>query len=255
MTTSSTPTTTKPTSPFHSYRNHDNPPFQPNHLVTLQWYQPSHIWRIKLTRKGAAYLREHYPNTTDEELLQQLGVPISLSTLHRIALKMHLHKSQEHKQRIQARAAKRAQAICIAFGLYEAQKGKPVPGHEKNFFKPGQSRLDRYGAEKEAAIVAKIKKTRAALIRRERLRILSGEPQRTHLRLTSNKYASFARHRLLRIHHYQLAPHQDDPIAPTTFTWDSHTTRRPILEERYATLHHFRFIPPLGDDALGDDAS
>ena len=228
---------------FRRYRDPDHPPFQPNDYVTLTWGRKNSLWVVSLTRRGAKFLRDHFADTPDDELIRQLGAPISYATFRRLVAKMHLRKSKAYMQRIQAYAVERSRIICTAFGIYEAMRGKPIPGHEKHAFKPGQSRRDRYGDEKEAAICAKISKTRRALIRRERLRILSGEPQRTRLLLTRDKPAYNARARLIHTYHYR--PTEPGTIAPTTFTWDEHTTRRPKLEERYAQRHHFQFIPPL----------
>lgn len=233
----------KPTDTFRRYRDPNHPPFQPNDYVTLSWGRKNSLWVISLTRRGAKYLRDHFADTPDEELIRQLGAPISYTTFRRIVTKMHLRKSKAHLQRIQAHAAERAHVICTAFGIYEARRGQPVPGHEKNGFKPGISRRDRYGDEMEAAICAKISKSKQSLIRRERLRILSGEPQQTRLNLTREGAATYnARARLLHTHHYR--PTEPDIVAPTTFTWDEHTHRRPKLEESYAKRFRFQFIPP-----------
>lgn len=47
-----------------------------------------------LTEEQVAFIREHYKNTTNEDIAKQLG--ISRSTVCRIATKYHLRKTKEH---------------------------------------------------------------------------------------------------------------------------------------------------------------
>lgn len=258
MTTNEKPTTA-PKSKFHGwrYRDPDHMPYEPSTYVTYEWRHHPGIWQIKLTAKGRKLLRTIYPDHKDVDVMAQLGVPISRTAFKRIVRSLKLHKSAAHMAAMRDIAQRRAKVISLAFGLYE-EKSRRMKGHVigdgSTCFKPGETNATRYGAERAKAIHQKIGLTRRAIFRRERLRILSGEPQQTHLLIGLKRPASCARHRLLRVNHY--LPADPEAYAPTSFTWDEHTRRRPLLEERYAHRHDFRFIPPQDirhDEAEADD--
>ena len=219
-------------------------PHEPSPYVTYEWH--SQCWKTTLTPAGRKFMRQHYPDSRDEDLIPQLGVPIGRRTYIRLARRLKLRKSAAHMAAMRHKAMKQAYAINLAFGLFEERsrqlKGRRIPGAEKHQFKPGETHADRYGEERAREIYAKTAATHRSLIRRERLRVLSGEPQQTHLRVMRHEAASSARYRLLRIHHYR--PADPEESVPTSFTWDADTTRRPRLEERYARRHDFRFLPP-----------
>lgn len=237
------------------YRDPDHMPYEPSPYVTYEWRHHPGIWGIKLTAKGRKLLRDIYPDHKDADVMAQLGVPISRTAFKRIARRLKLHKSAAHMAAMRDLAQKRAKVISLAFGIYE-ERSRRMKGHVigdgSTCFKPGETNATRYGAERAKAIHKKIGLTRRAIYRRERLRILSGEPQQTHLRIGLNRPATSARHKLLRICHY--LPADPEAFVPTAFTWDEHTRRRPRLEERYAHRFDFRFIPPQDVEAdEGDD--
>ena len=143
-----------------------------------------------LTEKEVAWIARHYQHTKNEDILRKFGIGECL--LHRIARKYGLKKSRQFMKKVVDANNKSAIAVCREYGLYEKNaesarrqwaeynaKGKP---HNMGFQK-GQSNKDRFGEKRFSEIIAKATATRNETIRKERMRIRWGLPQKTNMKL------------------------------------------------------------------------
>ncbi|MGN1211361.1 MAG: hypothetical protein ACI4TM_06720 [Candidatus Cryptobacteroides sp.] len=138
----------------------------------------------ELTDKELDWLVKKFGNTDNWELADQLG--ISESTLHRLARRFGLKKSKAFMRRCQQESAKAAKYIRDKYGLNEAQRGvysENLQKGKKYQFKAGLNNRQRNGEENERNRIISSTITRRETIRRERLRIKAGLPQKTKLKL------------------------------------------------------------------------
>lgn len=139
------------------------------------------------------YLKAHFADTKNAELAAHLRC--GETTLHRTARKMGLKKSAEHMKRCQRHTAEQAAKANRASGG-NAGKANLLKYGTKYQFKKGTTNADRLGVEAEKRRMQKAVISRNETIRRERMRINWGLPQRTRLKLTSNKSQIYTRHAL-----------------------------------------------------------
>ena len=133
---------------------------------------------IFLDSKQRAWLEKHYKHTKNDDIAQRFG--ISRSSVHRIAKRMGLQKSQHYMKKIQNEAAAKAKESHLNNGTYNP-KGFKIPRSEEFQFKKGVTSLQRLGAKREKERIAKSMETRKQLYKVERARVLFGLPQQTKL--------------------------------------------------------------------------
>lgn len=136
--------------------------------------------KITLTDKQTAWLVKHFKHTKNAEIAERLG--ISESSLHRMARSLGLKKTRQFQAKCQEAAAKAADLSHRINGTYP-KKGYRIPRSEEFQFKSGVSNIERLGARKEAARLAKVHESLSKTRRLERGRALFGLPQQTKLRV------------------------------------------------------------------------
>ena len=186
--------------------------------------------KIILTEQQEKWMIDHYPNTTNDECAEHLG--IGKTTVIRIALRMGLAKTDAHKLEVR----KKAQEKAKAYHLLHPRKGisMTIPNSEKHRFKKGESFADRYGEEAEKERAKKVRETRQAIIRSERARIMFGLPQRTKIKLVRTPTKRRNQKWYLRTRGYII----DDNTR--TAYYNEHTERCHIIEHRG---EYFQFKP------------
>lgn len=189
-----------------------------------------------LTEKEQAWLIRHYKNTKNADILQRFG--IGESQLHRLARKLGLKKTRQQMKKMQHEATIEAREVCNKYGVYEEtrkrmkqvmagykERGERYPGS----FQPGVTNVQRLGKRRERERIMKAHKTRNESIRKDRVRIHFGLPQKLRLKIHYNGYTETYRkksvHRnLFRKHNYIVERGSDD------IYYDEQTDRRPRME-------------------------
>lgn len=135
--------------------------------------------KIKLKWGGVKWLKEHYANMKNDEIMKVLGV--KHSTLHRFVRQYGLKKSKEFMQMCQQGACKAARAkgeatnyIANRLGAQRYAAYCKANGIKNNGFKKGQTNVERYGAERWAQIMAKAYATRQKTLERDHRRVALG---------------------------------------------------------------------------------
>lgn len=189
-----------------------------------------------LSDKDLAWFIRHYKHTKNADIMQRLG--IGESTLHRLARKHGLKKSRQHMRKAQAEASAAAREVCVRYGIYEETRqrmtvkmqemyarGEYIPGS----FMPGVTNEQRLGPKRNRERIEKARSTRNESIRKDRVRIHFGLPQKLKLKLNYNGYTEAHRkktiHRnLFRKHNYIVERGSDEVY------YDELTDRRPNME-------------------------
>ena len=204
--------------------------------------------RFHVTEKQEQYIIRHFSNTKNSVLLEKLG--IGEASLHRIARKHGLKKTKQFIRKMRQENCMKAREVCIRYGVYEdtrermrekmndlIRRGEPIPGT----FVKGQSNKDRFSTKRFREIMEKTRTKRIETIRKERLRMRWGLPQKTRMIIfpeecrKSRKDKSVHRH-LFRKYNYIVGRGEDD------IYYDEETERRPLME---ANAHRYglRILP------------
>lgn len=155
-----------------------------------------------LTEKEVQWIVRHYRHTKNDDIMAKFG--IGENSLHRVARKYGLTKSRQHMKKMQWNATCHAHEACRRYGVYEEAsirmkqeaeerkaRGERIPGS----FMPGQSNRDRMSKKRFKECYERIHEKRRETIRKERLRIKWGLPQKTRLNLNYNGYTDKDRKR------------------------------------------------------------
>lgn len=125
------------------------------------------------------YLRAHYADTKNAELLVAVGLPKnSYRTLRRLASELGLRKSEAFMTACQRHAAKCAGDALRGVGNAGKRNLLLSVPHR---FKPGVTNMERLGAEGERRRAEKSAASRRETVRKERIRIKWGLEQRTRM--------------------------------------------------------------------------
>ena len=132
--------------------------------------------KIVMTPKQEAWMRKHFKNTPNDEILAKFGW--SHSTMHRFARQLGLTKTKRYMKKCQAHTTACAKASHLRNGTYPP-KGYIIPRSEEFRFKPGHKETEAHKRKR----VAKATETMRQIRKEERARINWGFPQQTKLRL------------------------------------------------------------------------
>lgn len=200
--------------------------------------------QLMLTDLGEEHLRQHYADTKNRELATLYG--ISPCTIYKLSRQRGLAKSQKFMEEVIYAQGKRNMRVANMLNNWPP-KGYVIPNSEKHQFKKGHKSLrEQLGEERYEAMAQRRKAKRARTVRMERFRILSGEPQRTKLKLGSEPYGrkrKDARQRL-RLHGY-IPEHEGRGVL--LYLYSEQTQRSALIEQRYARLG-FSFAPLKSDN-------
>lgn len=190
-----------------------------------------------LTEKEVQWIVRHYRHTKNDDIMAKFG--IGENSLHRVARKYGLTKSRQHMKKMQWNATCHAHEACRRYGVYEETsirmkkeaeerkaRGERIPGS----FMPGQSNRDRLTKKRFKECYERIHEKRRETIRKERLRIKWGLPQKTKMKLVSGGRKRACYRHLLRKKNYIVGRGENDVY------YDEHTDRRPKME---ANAHKF----------------
>ena len=147
------------------------------------------------TSEQERWMREHYAITMNRECANHLGT--SMRTMIRYARELGLEKDPDFVRELWRDNCK----LMADANRGEGNRGKinllkyGVPFR----FKPGTTNVQRLGVEGGRKRLAKAHARRNETIRKERLRINWGLPQRTKMRLVKNRKATQTRYSLKRM--------------------------------------------------------
>ena len=186
----------------------------------------------QLTEKETGWIVRHYRRTKNADIMEKYG--IGESALYRVARKYGLKKSRQQMKKTQANATAAAHQACKDYGIYEETRerqtraaaerrarGERIPGS----FMPGESNRTRFGRKRFAQIIAKATATRNESIRKDRMRIRWGLPQKTKLKLVGGGHQRACHRYLFRKHGYIV------PRGSNEVYYDNDTTRSVQMEQ------------------------
>lgn len=135
---------------------------------------PKDFTPVVLTEAAQEWIIKHFKHTKNAEIAQRFG--ISQEWLHRFARKHGLKKTPQFFRKCQLATAQAAKASHLKNGTYPP-KGFEIPN--RHTFQKGH----KLNPASEAKRKESLRRARAALMERERLRIALGEPQQTKIKL------------------------------------------------------------------------
>lgn len=201
-----------------------------------------------LTEKEVGWIIRHYQHTKNEDIMRKFG--IGESSLHRIARKHGLKKSRQQMKKTQQEATQAAWQACKDYGVYEeasrrmtekmkamSARGEYIPGS----FMPGQSNKDRLTPKRFKECIEKGRKKRNETIRKERVRIHWGLPQKTKIKLTYDGYNETHRRKTNHRHLFRKYGYIVERGGDTVY-YDEETVRHPKMEAN-AHLYGLRVVP------------
>lgn len=190
-----------------------------------------------LTEKQEGWIIRHYKNTKNSDIMEKFG--IGEATLHRLARKHDLKKTKQFTKKMQAAATAAAYEDCRDYGVYEesSRRQKILAAERKargeripSSFMPGQSNKDRLSPKRFKECIAKSRAKRNESIRKDRIRIHFGLPQKLKMKLHYLGYSAVHRkksiHRHLFRKHGYIVEYGDD-----TCYYTSETKRHPKMEK------------------------
>lgn len=189
-----------------------------------------------LKEREVKWIINHFKHTKNEDIMRKYG--IGESQLHRIARKYGLKKSRQFTKKAQMNATEAAHKANKEYGIYEQTRermkreaaerkarGERIPGS----FKPGESNKDRLSPKRFKQCIEKSRQARNETIRKERIRIHWGLPQKTKMNLSYNGYDAWQRkksiHRNLFRKHGYIVEYGDDTVY-----YDDQTLRHHKME-------------------------
>lgn len=189
-----------------------------------------------LKEKEVQWIIRHFKHTKNEDIMRKYG--IGESQLHRVARKYGLKKSRQFTKKAQRNATMAAREACKEYGIYEQTRermkreaaerkarGERIPGS----FMPGESNKDRLSPKRFRECIEKTRQKRNETIRKDKIRIHFGLPQKSKIHLHYNGYDAWQRkksvHRHLFRKHGYIVEHGDDTVY-----YDDDTQRHPIME-------------------------
>lgn len=204
------------------------------------WYRGK-FRKVVLTEYGEKYLRNHFPNTRNEVLMQKMD--ISFSTLHRFARQLGLTKTKQFMHKMQANATEFALQAWKALPSAERQRRieigvKNFEGHKERIWEDMRRRplLKRLSIKRQKEVIEKIRTKRNESIASDKRRILFGLPQRTKMKLVKASSAKInARLRMVKVYKWDCGRGSSDFYEKET------TVRNDVLEAKYARMYGFRF--------------
>lgn len=142
-------------------------------------YRPKITW----TDEKLGLLKELFPFTFNCEIAKKLGISKTAVNVKARALGLKKEDGFLDKRR-QEITRMATEKLKIIYNPFRGKKGWCVPGGEKTQFKPGNLSVMSYDPE----VVQRSRLSRMETIRREKLRIKIGLPQKTRLRLSDKHY-------------------------------------------------------------------
>ncbi len=204
-----------------------------------------------LDEKEVQWIVKHYKHTKNEDIMRRFD--IGESTLHRIARKHGLKKSRQQMRKTQAATTEAARQTCVTYGVYERtaermrkkmrelyDRGEYVPGG----FRPGESNKDRMSPKRFREMVAKAQAKRNESIRKDRIRLNWGLPQKLKLKISITDKKT--RNRKI---YYRWMLHKRNYIVERggmTVWYDEETDRYEPLEQR-AKAQGFTIVSDMDD--------
>jgi len=206
----------------------------------------THGTHHRLTEREVHWIVRHFHNTRNSDIIAKYG--IGESTLHRVARKYGLKKTDRFMRKMQREAVEHSQAAFKEHGEREraAERARQQWAERKRMgdygnvgFKKGESNKTRMSPRRYKAMLQKAQAKRNETIRRDRIRIHWGlEPKTKLVTQWENK-------RDWRKYHYRYkfrqAGYAVDPDSRDVYYF-ADTVRHPIME-RNAEKHGFKILP------------
>lgn len=183
-----------------------------------------------VTAADELWLVEHYADTKNADILKHLGwSPCAWRTLRRAAHRLGLKKSAAFMRRCQAHTTECARIANQGEG--NAGKVNLLKYGRVHQFRKGENNTMRNGEDNERRRLAKMRETRNATIRRERVRINWGLEQRTRLKLVREP-----RERTLLRHNFKARGYDVPCRGTMTIGYDGQTRRSAVMERHAREL-------------------
>lgn len=184
-----------------------------------------------LDEKAIKWIIKHFKHIPNYEIMDKFN--IGESTLHRVAKKYGLKKSKQYLRKSCQRNSKKAMEICRQYNIYEInaefsrQRWEQWKAEGRQVgFKKGESNRDRLSPRAYKKMLEKVSTTRREIIRKDKIRINWGLPQKTKLKLTSpGKKAIQYRYLLKRLNYIVVR-------GDIRVFYDEHTNRNLTTERR-----------------------
>ena len=204
------------------------------------------VQKVVLTQEQEAWLRKWFPEEENSRLMKASG--LSHSTLHRLARKLGLTKSEAGHHRIMLRQGQKSKRTCEKNGYYDSIRGRQVSdackeGRRKAWQDVRDGKrlhpLAKMKAEHPRKYRNHLKRkseARRELIRKEKLRDLYGLERKTRLRICHSKMTTRQknhRHNAVKKYGYIVLDLQHPDAEPTDWRliyYDHQTLRAPKFE-------------------------
>lgn len=206
-----------------------------------KYWHRGKLRKVVLTEYGEKYLRNHFPNTRNEVLMEKMG--ISFSTFHRLARQLGLTKTKQFMRKMQANATEYALQSWKSLPPAERKRRieigvKNFEGHKERIREEMRRRplMKRLTPKKQKEVKERANAKRNESIASDRRRILFGLPQRTKMRLVKSSPAKInARLRMVKVYRWDCSRGSSD------FYENGTTVRNSALEAKYAKMYGFCF--------------
>jgi len=208
--------------------------------------------KIVLTPEQEEWLKTWFPTMENGRLMKASG--LSHATLHRCARQLHLVKSDKGMKGIMHRQAKKAKKTNEKSGWYDSLKGRaPSPQCQAAYRE--YVRSERYkhpvkimrekNPRKYRKLMEKRSELRKELIRKEKLRLMRGLPQKTKL-TTPLVMCKYTKSQLARRHNalkrgYFLSTDKSEAGGERYLIFYDDETRRSEWFERNCIADGFTF--------------
>lgn len=190
--------------------------------------------KINVTKEQQDWLREHYADTLNEELMDALG--LKFSTFHRLVRTLGLTKSEAYMNEIHVKASEATAKWWRINRDKVAKKGLP-PHLVPYMHKPGDKPWAGGNEEKWREALRRGQEKRRQTVREERARISFGIEQKTAMRLIQQPRKKILDRSYLKRRGYVL----DE--AEVTAYWTPETRRATRLENRPRRYYKFAPLP------------
>lgn len=189
--------------------------------------------KIEFTDDQADWMRKHYPTTYNQECCDYLGV--SMRTMIRFARSLGLTKDPDFVKSISHEHCKLMQSLNRGEG--NAGKVNLIKYGPRYQFRKGVTSVQRIGIEAWEAAKEKMRATRNELIRKERMRISWGLPQRTKMKLVGGDRNKIGTRYRLKVRGYII------PERGANEAYYTNETNRCQSLERTAVARGIRVYP------------
>lgn len=206
-----------------------------------------HAKRRQLTEKEEKWLKAHFKNTKNDDIMVRLG--ITHSHLHTLARELGLKKTSQFMRKSQANCTAKAKEAHMRIKREEPERWEKLQEIRRNNlhwddpnkkynFKKGESNKDRLGKRRYKKLVEKVTATMRQKRERDRVRVAMGLEPLTRLALG---IPSKRRHALYQAK-WHLEKRYGYERGEGLTMYVTEDTRRTSAEELYIRRYGMKFV-------------